>query len=80
MIIFHAHGFDTLDMKSIVKFAASRLDLFIVIKTKTKHFPFFSHTLASRAKRDTTYGIRAKLKCLDPMNSLTCKYVVNYVI
>ena len=67
-------------MEPLVKSAASRLDLFIVIKTKTKHFLFFSHTLASRAKRDITYGIKAKLKCSDLMDSLTCRYDVNYVI
>ena len=36
MIVVHTHGFDTLDMKPLVKFPANRLDLFIIIKTKRK--------------------------------------------
>ena len=54
MIVFHAHGFDTLDMKPLVKFPANRLDLFILIKTKEKkrkkkNSTTFPHILASRA-------------------------------
>ena len=55
MIVVHTHGFDTLDMKPLVKFPANRMDLFIIIKTKRKrkkekkNSTTFPHILASRA-------------------------------
>ena len=66
-------------MKFFVKVAANRLNPFVVIKTK-KNSTTFLHILASRDKMDITYGIRAKLKHSDLMDSSTCRYVVNYVI
>ena len=59
MIVFHAHGFDKLDMKSLVNFATSRLELFIVIKNK--NFPFFPHILASRARGILQIATKTKI-------------------
>ena len=54
-----------------------RLAPFIVVNKQS----FFSYPpLASKAERDITYGIRAKLKRSDLMDSSTYTYVVNYVI
>ena len=55
MIAFHALGFDTLDLKSLVKFTTSRFNHFIAIKEiKIIIIPFFPHSLASRTYRDIT--------------------------
>ena len=58
MITFHAFGFDTLDLKSLVKSAASRFDHFIAIKEikrkKKYKLYLFPHSLAPRTYRDTT--------------------------
>ena len=50
-------------------------------KKKEKNFPCSPLILASRAKRDITYGIRAKrLKRSDLMDSSTYRYDVSYLI
>ena len=86
MIVVHAHGFDTLDMKPLVKFPANRLDLFILIKTKEKKrkkkktLPLF-HTYWHQEHRGTLHMVsEPSLKRSDLMDSSTYTYVFNYVI
>ena len=75
--------FDTLDKKYLVMFSASKLDLFIVRKEKgkkNKNSPLFPHVLAAKDVAGHYIWYQSKrLKCSDLRDSLTCRYVFNYV-
>jgi len=60
-------------------FHTNEMDLVLVTVNKVFLLPILHTNWKSRYKRYVTYGIRAKLKCLDLMDSSTCRYVVNYV-
>ena len=59
IVFFHAHGSDILDMKSLVKFSANKLDPFVSLKNE--NFPF-SALISNKGLRGTLHRERSKMK------------------